>query len=289
MSDVSDHSIAASAPVQQPLRFRVLDSLFDVSDVPAIVGVQLAEVLRPFLVSDDTDAVRDAPALTFSAALDESSGIWQILSDGEMVIGVPTEEAVLLQLEWRITAAGLGRAEGCGVFHAGALTRDGATVLLQGVSGAGKTTLTLGLIARGWLPLADDSAVVDIQTLGMRVFPRCFHVEHPDKQPVGACPPLEHIAPVEGHARPLRWASEGGRPTAIITIARDPEQPSSLTPLLRAETASALLYGAIGTQLTRSQVASLAARIASTVRYCGHLNNSDLSTALDLVEKACAQ
>lgn len=285
MSDADELLLTILHSVDQPLRFRVLDSIFDVSDLPERMRVQLVELLLPFLAPGDMPA---APALTFGAAWDESTRQWNVMCDGKMLNGVPTEEAALLQLEWRITSAGVDRVEGCGVFHAGALVRGDATVLLQGESGAGKTTLTLGLMARGWLPLADDVAIVDMATLGLRVFPRCFHVEHPDQRPAEACPPLAPISALEGHARPLHWAAEGRQPTAIVTVARNADLPSSLTPLVRAQAAGALLAGAIHTQISGSQVAELAARLAATVHYCGHLNNSNLPLALDLIEAACA-
>jgi hypothetical protein len=269
-----------------PLRLQVLGSSFAVVDVPDGVRVRLSEMMRPFVLPDDV-GIDDAPVVRFSSAWDDRFGVWQVLQDGEQLMGVPDEDALLLQLEWRAIAAGLQQVEGCGVFHAGVLTRGAATVLLLGESGAGKTTLTLGLIARGWLPVADDVAIVDVETLGLRVFQRCFHVEHESQRPAGARPPLESIVGVEGHARPLRWAEEGRRPTAIVTIARDPAAPSRLTPMLRAEAAAALFRGALATRLTRPEIASLSARIAVTARYCGHLNNGDLTVALDLLEAAC--
>ena len=47
------------------------------------------------------------------------------------------------------------------MIHAGAVTRDEQALLLPGVSGAGKTTLTYALAARGWCTLADDLLALD--------------------------------------------------------------------------------------------------------------------------------
>ena len=74
--------------------------------------------------------------------------------------------------------------------------------------------------------------------------------------------------------------------TGIVRVGRDPEQPSSLTPLLRAEAAGALLQGAIRNPLNGSQLAELSARVAASARFCGRLTNSDLAQALDLIEAA---
>lgn len=276
---------AASAllPPGQSLTVRALGTSMRVTGLPEPLRTALAELLQPFLDVDDPTAT---PALTFTVVWDGADGLWKIFSDGAMLQGLPSDEALLLHLEWRIVDAALARVADCGVFHAGALARDGAVVLLQGDSGAGKTTITQGLIARGWLPLSDDAAIVDVRTLAARVFPRCFHVERGRSRPPGARPRLAWMTSVVGHARPLHWAEEGQRVTAIIAVARDPRQPGSLTSLLQAEAAAALLRGAIRNPLNGAQMAELAARIAASARYCGHLNNSNLSQALDLIEAA---
>lgn len=291
VTDISAPLISGhrSQPASTPLHARILGTRMIVSGLTESLRSGLAELLAPFLATDDTHDDADTPPIAFAVVWNDSVGVWEITRDGQMLIGLSDAKTLLGYLEWRIIAAGIDQVEDCGVFHAGVLARDEATVLLQGESGAGKTTLTLGLIARGWLPVADDVAIVDVRTLGLRVFPRCFHVEQFHLRPPEARPRLEDVAVVEGHARPLHWASEGRQPTAIITIARDAEQPSGLTPLLRAEAAGALFHGAIHTRLSGSQVAGLAARVAATVRYCGRLNNSDLSQALDLIETACAR
>jgi hypothetical protein len=294
MTDMTDASGATTSshgqpPASAPLHARILGTHMVVSGLTEALRSGLAELLLPFLMTGDIPDDTDAPAIAFDTSWNDLVGVWEITRDGQMLMGLSDTETLLRYLEWQIIAAGLEQVEGCGVFHAGVLARGDATVLLQGESGAGKTTLTLGLIARGWLPVADDVAIIDVWTLGLRVFPRCFHVEHERERPSEARPRLEDVAVVEGHARPLRWASEGRQPTAIITIARDAEQPSSLTPLLRAEAAGALFHGAIRTRLSGAQGAELAARVAATVRYCGRLNNSDLSQALDLIETACAR
>lgn len=293
MTDTKDSSGATipshrQPPASVPLHTRILGTHMVISGLTEVLRAGLAELLLPFLMTDDIPDGADAPAIAFAVVWNDLVGVWEITRDGQMLMGLSDAETLLRYLEWQIIAAGIDQVEGCGVFHAGVLARGDATVLLQGESGAGKTTLTLGLIARGWLPVADDVAVVDVWTLGLRAFPRCFHVEHEHERPLVARPALERIAAVEGHARPLQWAAEGRQPTAIITIARDADQPASLTPLLRAEVAGALFRGSIRTRLSGSQVAGLAARVAATVRYCGHLNNSDLSQALDLIETTCA-
>ena len=47
------------------------------------------------------------------------------------------------------------------LLHAAALERDGGAVVLAGPSGAGKTTLTLALLARGWRLSTEEIVLVD--------------------------------------------------------------------------------------------------------------------------------
>lgn len=49
------------------------------------------------------------------------------------------------------------------LFHAGALERDGRTLVLPATPGSGKSTLTAALAQRGWRLLSDEFGVLDIE------------------------------------------------------------------------------------------------------------------------------
>lgn len=72
--------------------------------------------------------------------------------------------------EW-ITSAFITSCPDLLWLHAGAAMGDGRAVLLPGAAGAGKSTLTAGLVARGWSYLADDIVPVDPLRHCMLSFP----------------------------------------------------------------------------------------------------------------------
>ena len=53
--------------------------------------------------------------------------------------------------------------EGCALFHAAALCREGKVYLFAGCSGAGKTTLTAALLKRGFTFLSDEYAPLSLE------------------------------------------------------------------------------------------------------------------------------
>ena len=75
-----------------------------------------------------------------------------------------------------------GRASGLLPLHAAVLVREGRAVAISGVSGAGKSTAALRLMAAGWALVAEDSAWLDPITRrvagadqGLRVFESSLH------------------------------------------------------------------------------------------------------------------
>jgi hypothetical protein len=71
------------------------------------------------------------------------------------------------------------REEGLHHLHAAALVRpEGASIVIVGGSGAGKTTATIALIEAGYAFLGDDALLVEESREGPRLcaFPRPFHV-----------------------------------------------------------------------------------------------------------------
>ncbi|MGZ3715430.1 MAG: hypothetical protein ACXVA4_08425, partial [Ktedonobacterales bacterium] len=136
----------------------------------------------------------------------------------------------------------------------------------------------------GWLPYGDDVTLIDVNSLRLQSFQRCFHTDTHAVQDRVIVRWAEPISSIPGYSRPLRWAQAGKMPTAVILMARDSTQPSSLVPITRAEAAGGLLGAAIRSALPRRAVAGVAARVAASATVCCRLNNSQLEDTLSLLE-----
>lgn len=274
-----------------------------VNGLPPACHRRVADILRPFVVarSDATADSSGAAGITArSTAADGPAAhpplhLW-VTRHGPAdwcVEGADAEPVrfgsfarVVSHLEWRVVSDALTHSSGPVPLHAGALARGEAVVLLVAPSENGKTTLSLGLISRGWEPFADDITLLDPATLRVRAFPRHFHVMPASLGLFSPVPALEHDPTVWGYARPLRWAEGSRAPTAIFLVGRDPARPSALEPVTRAELAATLLRESVRTRLPLGLLASASARLAASVSVCARLNNADLTQALDLIERA---
>lgn len=246
----------------------------------------MADLLRPFLVSS---AEATAEPLIRLQAVRRGRGDWTMRVAGKAsdtsgdLDGGGRISYLLASLEWRAVGDALAATTQCAVVHAAALSHGANTILLLGRSGAGKTTLTLGLMGRGWEPFSDDISLIDAATLDVYTFPRCFHVEGGTLAALPKRPELEQSASLPTYWRPLHWALDAKRPTMIVLVERDPERSTRLLPATQAEGAGAILDATLRNQLSGVEMARLSARLASQARVWT-LNNMSLYEALDAIE-----
>jgi hypothetical protein len=126
--------------------------------------------------------------------------------------------------------------------HAGAVSLEGQGLLLPGPPGAGKTTLTAGLVAAGFDYLSDEAAVIDPATLLIGPYPKPLSVSAGSSEVLrpllatagnGPAPPPAPLIPVDA----LRTGAVG-RPVAARFLVFPRYQagaPTALTPIPRAE------------------------------------------------------
>jgi hypothetical protein len=158
------------------------------------------------------------------------------------------------------------------------------TIMLAGDSGAGKTTITTGLIQRGWFPLTDDTALVSPHSLAIAPFPRCFHADEFTTSTFEDPVLFKEVGALKGYLRPLRWADVPARVDRVVRLARDRGAPTSIQPISQAEGAAVVLRATIGASLPRREVARVAVGIAAGAS-CWQMNNGPLDDTLDALER----
>lgn len=261
---------------------RVFAATVAIEGLPAALARRMVLLLKPFLAPPDEQAVTHRLRVEYDAG----ARCWYLCEGAERRSNAETDDAMLGLAEWFVMHWGVDSCADTLLIHGAALHRGAATLLLLGESGAGKTTLTLGLASRGWLPYGDDVIAVDPATLQVRPVPRYFHVDTETHELFAGARLLCRSRVAVGYAAPRCWASVPSQPTTVVVMGRDLRQPPAIAAISRAEAAGALLHGAMETPMPRGEVARLAARIAAAVTGCYHLNNGELQTTLDLLEGA---
>jgi hypothetical protein len=241
------------------------------------------------------EAPTERPLVSLTVIRSLREGFWRIQQRGAQFTWYH-EDALLRELEWRIYAACAAESPASLLIHAGAVVRDGQALLLPGVSGAGKTTLTYALAARGWQTLSDDLLALDAAhtetpgALAALPCPRCGHVSPQSLQALAeiGVMPEGPVARLHGYYRPHTWAEPA--PVRFVVAPRyQPDAACAVTPMSQAETA-ALLMSASFTQRRaeyRTQWRT-AARVAAQT--CGwRLTYSRLTDALDMIDQLAAE
>jgi hypothetical protein len=186
------------------------------------------------------------------------------------------------QLEWRLVTSALEHRSDLFHLHASSLcaprSRDG--VLLLGGSGRGKTTLTMGLMLRGFVPSADDVTLIDPETLELRAFRRAFHVADETwallERLVAPFASQRHEMP--GYFSPAQWADQHATVRWVLLPEYRPDQKPELVPLSASELASAVISQTLSLERTPRMALSTAARLTDRARgyrfLCGDLEQS---------------
>lgn len=176
----------------------------------------VAAILRGFPAAP-VGAAADMTCLVVNGS-HSADGLWELHVDGVRTHQAATLEHALLALEWQVVQACLARTANRFHLHGAALADPTGrlTVLVLGESGAGKTTLTLALIARGFKPFADDVVLLDPETMVPERFPRAFHIDDTTRRLVSplflslgdsaGASSWEHTGLPDGFCLPLTWA-----------------------------------------------------------------------------------
>jgi hypothetical protein len=152
--------MTASPPAALRIPIELLDARMLVrTDCPELAAL-LRHDLGAFVVTGPAAAGADWDGAAFDAGRAAAAGD-----------GPPPG-----QLFARVFEALLDRVSGFAVLHAGGVAHAGRAWLLAGPSGAGKTTLTLALLERGFRLLSDDFAPLEPSTGRVHPFPKSLGV-----------------------------------------------------------------------------------------------------------------
>lgn len=115
-----------------------------------------------------------------SACYDITSGprptAFEVYRDGRCTGRHSTLPDLVTRLERAILKDALATLPGPGL-HAGAVSARDVTLLFPGGPGAGKTSLTLGLLLKGWALLSDEVAPVSPEGARILPFPRALWIK----------------------------------------------------------------------------------------------------------------
>jgi len=92
--------------------------------------------------------------------------------DGRRVFDPFARVQSLPMLEWVLNWCLFTRPNRYLLLHSAVVDWDGQSLLLSGEPGAGKSTLTAGLLMHGWRLLSDELAVIDPDTHHLHALPR---------------------------------------------------------------------------------------------------------------------
>jgi len=227
--------------------------------------------------------VPSADAVSYVVRRDERDR-WCLEADLARVCEGHTLADVLVALEWRLVTDMLARGRHGFHLHGAALgTPSGqASVLVVGASGAGKTTLTLALMGRGFLPFSDDVVLIDPRRLTPATFRRAFHTDPATRALIGSHPECRFDGMPPGYAVPLSWAEHPAPVRTILFATLRPQAVPAVTRLSVGDAAIALLRFSLTLESAPELALAVAARL--TARATSYtLSVGDLDATADLV------
>ena len=259
--------------------------------------LEIANPLLRHLGSTNRSGAKDAIDIAITRAGDDVLVVvnQQVIGETD---GLDTAAPLLRAC---LTQIAVTRSAALCAIHAGALYRNGATLLLPGEAGHGKSTLSAGLASCGFEMLCDDTALLMGAPLHVRSLPTGLCVKR------GAYPVLEQCYPQllslpewrrpDGQwaryllpDRDIRWA-DGDRGAAVRWIVFPryrPDASTTLAPLARHEALARLLRGVyfLSGKLDERNLQKLVAWIEPID--CYELVLSSLDEATAVLDELCA-
>jgi hypothetical protein len=238
---------------------------FDFFGYLAEVGAPLGDghaAVRAILRGFGPVAAAAPPSARFDLTAGDA-GEWQVRVSGQVVHAGDDFAAALSLLEWHAISVALGQRRDLFHLHSAALClparRSG--LMLVGGSGRGKTTMTMGLMMRGFVPYSDDVALIEPETLELQPLRRAFHVADETWRLIESVggPLARDAGQPDGYFCPPQWAEAPAPVHWLLFPEYRPGQTPALLPMSAAEAATGLL----GQTLTLAPAPRLALRTAA--------------------------
>ena len=229
-------------------------------------------------------------------------GPFLIHSDGAMGFEVRHRYEVLPHLEWIINWQIIKQRTDYVQLHASTLTSPTdlgglpmGALLLPGDPGAGKTTLTAGLLTRGWSYLCDEFALIDPRTREAHPYPRALCIKQPsfaviDGLGLPVCRKTPYHKPTKGRVaflNPLDIRSDiVGAPSRIRWVVF-PKYVVGATPALepisRSQAAFELLRQCFNFKAYRGRALDILTDVVRDAA-CFHLTSGEIHATCDLIQ-----
>lgn len=177
------------------------------------------------------------------------------------------------------------------VFHAGAVCASDRAILLPGGIHSGKTTLSAGLLQRGFELLSDEVGAIDVRSGRLVGYPRALSIRK-DVFPLLGLDTSVGWAPTNSEARMVRVAEVGGkradRPSLPVLVVIPRFSAGAANRMERLERGPALLaLMEVSCSQHRFKVAGLDFVIDLVSRLpCYRLTFGHLVSAVDAIEEA---
>jgi hypothetical protein len=203
---------------------------------------------------------------------------FDLLAEGRRVASSPTAEGIIPLLQNWLDDTLVSRLSETVPLHAGAVARDGAAIVLPGLSHAGKSTLVRELLRRGFTYFSDEYALID-RTGRLHAYPRALMLrdEEGEVRPAlasdwnastGHAPARVALIAALNYRAGAAWRVERLQQSEmLLTLLKNTpwelrESPPLVEPLFAA-TAGALCYSGV-----RGEAAEAAARLAALLAEC---------------------
>jgi HprK-related kinase A len=219
------------------------------------LGSSLSELADPIsLLYADFPVLEDAELVDFDARIEPVRSPWGLAKrmarcfvDGRPAFDPFPRRQAPAMLEWALNWCVFTRPTQYLLLHAAVVERHGRALILSGKPGAGKSTLTAGLVLRGWRLFSDEVAIIPTDRPEILPLPRPVSLKGPSIDLVRQLSPSAVIGPTVdetrkgrvAHLRPpaesVARAAEPAVPAQVVFPQFVPGSRTELQPVSRAE------------------------------------------------------